>query len=177
MTAFIKTCQTFGSFVSQATEATHSTNYPQHSSATNFAALCRALDYDTLFSKSATSFLTRSRRHSLSPSPPNSATKLRFSQRARQYTRVFDREASCRQNSLSRLPGHQAEWRPSVGNSLKRFMRGVTLLGICGSHAGSHVRDEGCCRSAHHPSSTRRLFPMHRAAIAACGSGRQSPRP
>ncbi|WP_295380095.1 hypothetical protein, partial [uncultured Pseudacidovorax sp.] len=57
----------FGSFVSQATEATHSTNYPQHSSATNFTALRRALDYDTLFSKSATSFLTRSRRHHLRP--------------------------------------------------------------------------------------------------------------
>ncbi|WP_304305799.1 hypothetical protein, partial [Pseudacidovorax intermedius] len=59
MTAFIKTCQTFGSFVSQATEATHSTNYPQHSSATNFAALRQALDYDTLFSKSATSFFQK----------------------------------------------------------------------------------------------------------------------
>ncbi|WP_211322629.1 hypothetical protein, partial [Pseudacidovorax intermedius] len=67
MTVFIKTCQTFGSFVSQATEATYSTNHPQHSLATNFAALCRALDYDTLFSKSATSFFLRSRRHYLKP--------------------------------------------------------------------------------------------------------------
>ncbi|WP_295372075.1 hypothetical protein, partial [uncultured Pseudacidovorax sp.] len=59
----------FGSFVSQATEATHSTNYPQHSSATNFTALRRALDYDTLFSKSATSFLPEAAVTTSSPSP------------------------------------------------------------------------------------------------------------
>ncbi|WP_295376657.1 hypothetical protein, partial [uncultured Pseudacidovorax sp.] len=72
MTAFIKTCQTFGSFVSQATEATHSTNYPQHSSATNFTALRRALDYDTLFSKSATSFFQKPPSFSQTPHQPNS---------------------------------------------------------------------------------------------------------
>ncbi|WP_211322554.1 hypothetical protein, partial [Pseudacidovorax intermedius] len=69
MTVFIKTCQTFGSFVSQATEATYSTNHPQHSLATNFAALCRALDYDTLFSKSATSFYSEATVTTSNPSP------------------------------------------------------------------------------------------------------------
>lgn len=76
MTAFIKTCQTFGSFVLQATEATHSTNHPQHPATTNFAALRRALDYDTLFSKSATSFFTQKPPPlSQTPHQPNSATK------------------------------------------------------------------------------------------------------